>query len=493
MSKPKPDPPEPLSSPLDRYKGYLSPEDYLRLLAVSREPANTAIRVNLLKTNQPDEDIQRWQSRYGWSTKPLPFCPAGRQLLEYATPPSQTLEHRLGYYYIQDAASMLPVALFSPLRKGGLTLDMAASPGGKTTQLTDSTLDHEFVLANDSSASRLQALKIVMQTWGALNFAITNYPGEKLGDWFPEVFDRVLLDAPCSMESLRASPSHPHRPITVSERARLASRQLGLLKSAVKAARVGSEIVYSTCTMAPEEDEAVLSAFIDSHPGVVRVEASPAVGFRAPGLTQFEGVDFDPQVENSLRAWPHLLETNGFFAAKLVKLNPLPASDLVMPSRPFAGTGLVPLTPTELTLVGECLQSLYAFNLKVVLEEYQLQLFRREQNIFFLPVRYLRHFASLPYYALGTPAGRLFGTKFEVSADFVSRFGDQFTSNVWTIPEELVEDWVKGSGLRNLSLEDCQKGSIVAVRDALGRNLGAGKNLPGRLRNLLPNRSIKLV
>src|SRR5690606_15378550 len=104
--------------------------------------------------------------------------------------------------------------------------------------------------------SRLQALRVVLLTWGAANTAITNFPGEKLGVWFPETFDRVLLDAPCSMEGLRVSASHPSRPITPGERERLAARQSALLESAVSSARVGAEIVYSTCTLAPEEDEA---------------------------------------------------------------------------------------------------------------------------------------------------------------------------------------------------------------------------------------------
>jgi len=73
---------------------------------------------------------------------------------------------------------MLPVALFSPSNTPSLTLDMAASPGGKTTQLVDLNQDHGLVIANDASTSRLPALKVVLQTWGSLNTVITNYPGE---------------------------------------------------------------------------------------------------------------------------------------------------------------------------------------------------------------------------------------------------------------------------------------------------------------------------
>lgn len=491
MSKSHHPPTNDFYAPLERYKPYLSPEEFAKLQEASQQPAKTAVRVNLLKSPQPQADLQRWVEAYGWETLPIPFCPPGRMLLNYAKSPSQTVEHRLGYYYLQDAASMLPVSLFNPTRKGNLTLDMAASPGGKTTQLVDTNYDHDFIVANDSSASRLQALKVVLQTWGAVNTVITNYPGEKLGDWFPETFDRVLLDAPCSMESLRVSVSHPHRSITASERQRLASRQLALLESAVKAARLGGEIVYSTCTMAPEEDEIVLDTFFETHPGVIRVEKTVLENVLAPGLNQFENRQFDPQVAKSLRIWPFIFDTNGFFTAKLTKLKPMPSDDLVKPDRPFVSTGLSPLTSSEERVILDHMVKTYEFDLQSCLEEFSLALYQRDKNIFVIPLRYLQHFSNLPYYALGMPAGRLLGSAFGVSVDFVSRFGDAFRKNAWIIPDNLIDEWLTGADLRNFTIEGCQTGSIVAVRDGLGRNLGAGKNLPNRLRNLLPNRNIR--
>ncbi len=94
------------------------------------------------------------------------FCQYAVQILQAEIAPSQTIEHQFGYYYIQDAASTLPVALFNPINKNHLVLDIAASPGGKTTQLIDRSLDRAFIIANDSSASRLSALRVVSQNWG---------------------------------------------------------------------------------------------------------------------------------------------------------------------------------------------------------------------------------------------------------------------------------------------------------------------------------------
>ena len=256
---------------LTRYKAYLSADDFAKLQSVTSQAAPLSVRINLLKNPKPLESLNDWRSRYGWQTKPVPFWNAACQILRSETLASQTVEHRFGYYYIQDAASILPVALFDPIQADQLILDMAASPGGKTTQLMDRSLDKAFILANDSSFSRLNALRVVSQTWGLANYAICNYPGEKIGDWYPNTFDRVLLDAPCSMESLRVSESHPFRVISSSERERLAARQLTLLISAIKACKIGSEVVYSTCTMAPEEDESVINNFINLFPNCIEI------------------------------------------------------------------------------------------------------------------------------------------------------------------------------------------------------------------------------
>jgi len=486
--------PTPISDPnisaLERYAPYLSAEDYQALLTVIHEPAPIALRVNLLKSPDPAQALAKWTNWYGWETSPVPFCPAGFQLKRYNTPPSQTIEHRLGYYYLQDAASMLPAALFSPSNTPSLTLDMAASPGGKTTQLVDLNQDQGLVIANDASTSRLPALKVVVQTWGSLNTVITNYPGEKWGAWFPGTFDRVLLDAPCSMESLRVSPSHPHRSITPDERSRLAARQLALLESAVAATRIGGEIVYSTCTLAPEEDEAVLDAFLKAHPGVIQVEPSPSRQLSAPGLTYFNGKAFDPQVARSLRFWPHLYGTNGFFAALISKIGVMPSSKVKQPTREFASTSLSRLSDSQNNQLCKQVQSLYEFDLEAVLETYQCTLYQRAAQVWLIPEQYLNRFSSLPYAFLGFPLGKLIANKLELSFEMVSRFGDAFNTNIFVLPDEYFHDWLGGADLRGLPLEGIEMGTVVAVRDKLGRNLGAGKALPKRLRNLLPSRSL---
>ena len=169
---------------------------------------------------------------------------------------------------------MLPVELFELDQEAPLILDLAAAPGGKTTHLVSRLQDHGLVLANDASAARLAGLRAALQSWGAINTAVTHYNGERFGGWYPGAFDAVLLDAPCSMENLSPAAGRSPRDISDRERAGLARRQLNLLSSAFQAVRPGGQVVYATCTLAPEEDEAVVDGLLHLYPGQAQVEVA---------------------------------------------------------------------------------------------------------------------------------------------------------------------------------------------------------------------------
>ena len=482
-------PPE-IEAAIERYRPYLSPADYKQLLTAAVTSAPSAVRVNLLKSSNPNQDLETWADRYEWQTSPIPFSTTSRQVLSSQTPPGQTLEHRLGYYYVQDAASILPVSLFSESSTPRLVLDMAASPGGKTTQLIDHNLDQDFVIANDSSASRLSALRTVLQIWGSANHTITNFAGERLGDWFPQTFDRILLDAPCSMESLRVSASHPPRPITADERDRLAQRQLALLISAAKALKPGGELVYSTCTLAPEEDEAVVNALLDLAPNAFQVDTLPLGIPQAPGLTTFQDQTYHKTLENSWRVWPHIFETNGFFAVRLTKVADFYSDATRPPSRPFSATGFVEVPQKQLAVFATQIEDLYGISLIAQLTQSRLILHQRGNSLHLIPKAYIDNFQTLPFHSLGMPFGKVFHGKLALSVDLINRFGNQFSKNIWTIPADTIAQWLTGQDLRNLNFDELKMGSVVVVRDEFGRNLGAGKLSANRLRNLLPNRNL---
>jgi len=119
-----------------------------------------------------------------------------------------------------------------------------------------------------------------------------------------------------------------------------------------------------------------------------------------------------------------------------------------------------------------------------------LSLLRRENAIHLIPQGYLSSFSNLPYNAIGLAAGRYIRDKFEASVGFVLRFGAEFSRNIWTIPEDLVDRWMRGYDIRGVDPIGFELGTVIAMRDNEGNNLGAAKYSSKRLRNLLPNRHI---
>jgi 16S rRNA (cytosine1407-C5)-methyltransferase len=476
----------PLDDSLRRFSKVLTKGEIEKILKLQQEPISMGIRINPLKA-EPYRAMGTLSSRYGWHVAPLSFCDNGWIILASKFPPGLTIEHRLGQYYLQDPSSMIPVSLFNIDQSQPLILDMAASPGGKTTHLVDRTLDRGFILANDASKTRINALRAVLSSWGAINLAVTNFPGEAFGSWYPETFDLVLLDAPCSMENLRPSPSHPQRETTQDERLRLGARQIQLLTSGLQALKVGGQLVYATCSLAPEEDELVIDAVLKNYPDTFSIEdVSNKFTFEAPGLTQFEDSQFSPSLAKTLRLWPHITGMSGFFCALLTKNRPLPVKSLSPPSRDFAHTNLVVANQDSKQKVFQQLFEDFDLDLRSVVDVGNLCLYQRFEQYFLIPNLYLKYFINLPYDYIGMPLGRWVNDLFEPSLAFISRFGHQFMRGKIPLTDEDIEFWTQGRDIRQPETNLTPKGQYLMVTDGEGRNLGLGKLLPKRLRNLLP-------
>jgi 16S rRNA (cytosine1407-C5)-methyltransferase len=476
-----------LAQSLDRFAGILSAEERERILALREQPLPTGIRINPLKAD-PAAAILDLAARYGWDVRPIPFCENGWTIQTAEKSPGTTIEHRMGVYYLQDAASMVPVSLFDLSEPDPLVLDMAASPGGKTTHLVDRTGDRGFILANDGSQGRIPALRSVLSTWGGVNLAVTQYPGEAFGGWFAEIFDRVLLDAPCSMENLRPTPNRPLRETTPDERLRLGERQLALLMSGLQSLKPGGQLVYATCSLAPEEDEAVLNILLDRFPHSLEIQdVSNRLPFKTPGLTQFNGQEYDHSLAHALRLWPHLTGMSGFFTALIQKHDtiPTPAGERP-PARDFRKTGLVRLSDETTKRLNAIIAANYGLDINVILSDFNFCLYERHDLIFLIPQRYMDYFRQLPYEWIGMPIGQLTADDFQPSPAFISRFGHQFTRGKIIISEDTVPQWIAGRDIRYPETAHSPKGQYLLVTDPAGRNLGLGKLLPKRLRNMLP-------
>jgi len=492
MAKDKSEKEQLLEQVLPQYRSYLSDEDYDKLLASIQQPLHTSIRLNPLKTD-PQQAIKTLVNKYEWQVEPIPFCEQGWWVTAAETEPSKTIEHRMGQYYIQDAASMLPPELFDfDDTRRPLILDMAASPGGKTTHLISKINDRGLVIANDASRSRLTALRLVLQNWGAINKVVTNLPGERFADLTPNTFDRILLDAPCSMESLRSLDSHPMRSITTTERESLANRQFKLLESALKTVRVGGQVVYSTCTLSPQEDEAVLNKLMEQYPIEVSIESvTHKLPFNAPGLVSDHMQEFDPQVKNAVRLWPHISNTSGFFAALLTKTDHINTTHSHIRStqnnrKPISTR----LGKKEKINLIEDLQKQYGLDIIKILEDHNASLWIKDKQILIMPEVDLELLNKLSFSNPGLKLGEYHPRGFLLSNEFVSRFYRQCSRSRYILPESTHAQWLRGEDIRRKPLYDFPTGTVVIMVDEQETFLGLGRILSDRLKNLLPKRIV---
>ena len=473
---------------LDEYRSFLSAAEFEQLLQAVQRPLPSAVRINTLKIAVDDARCT-WPAWYGWQVRPVPFCGAGWQVTGESI--AKTLEHKLGFYYIQDAASMLPVEMFSFEQDEPLVLDMAAAPGGKTTHLVCKMGNRGLAIANDANRSRIPPLRAKLQDWGAMNAAITIYPGEQFGSWFPEVFDKVLLDAPCSGESLRAAERHKMQPVSAKEREALHRRQVDLLVSAFHALRPGGEVIYATCSLAPEEDEAVLDALLSLYSHQATIEtADHLLPVPAPALASDGGRVFHPKVRRAIRLWPHLLDTSGFFAALIRKSDSVDARPSQPPVRSLGDAGFARMGQRETASVCDRLLRDYGFDFEAVIERQALALWERGGMIYAIPELFLAHFADLPCVSAGMQVGELDeGTGVIPSHELVARFSAQFAGRRLTLADDRAEVWLGGRDLRGVQTVYVP-GEIILLEDERSRFLGLGKVLDKRIRNLLPRRLV---
>lgn len=470
---------------LTAFQPLLSTEEYTALEVEVEKTLPPAIRVNPFKA--PPGLAQALSARYGWTLTPIPFCEEGYRVQVNDGPTvSAALEHRIGQYYIQEAASMLPVALFD-IEAGdeGLTLDLAASPGGKTTHIVARQNDRGLVLANDSSQGRIQALKVVLQHWGATNTAVTRFAGEKFGSWFPNTFDRALIDAPCSMQGLRTAESHDERPVTEKESRLLALRQTALLTSALQAVKVGGQVVYSTCTLLPGEDEGVVEAVLSKFGHTVElVNAQAKLPYPAPGIQNLDGKAYQADMSRVIRLWPHRYQTAGFFACLLQKTADLDLKTVDAPTHSMEEAGFFELSYSEIDKFVRDFKSWTGYDLSGYLKENQRTLVKRDARLFLFPRLLLEQFRSLPVQSAGMLLGEWEGDVFIPSHEWVLRFGTGCVDCVITLEDEAFTRFCQGEDLEGYADQTNSATEIRVVMDKLGRVAGRGRLMPDRLKNL---------
>lgn len=290
--------------------------DFPAFEAAVRRPLPVTVWANPLRTTP--EEARAWLEAEGLAPEPVAWHP-GAFRLPAGTAPGRLLATLAGLVHVQEEVSLLPVRLLDP-RPGERVLDLCAAPGGKAAQIAVSLGNRGTLVANDGDWRRLAPLGRNLERVGAANAVLTCCDAAG----FPEVggaYDRVLADVPCTCEGTSRKNPEVFEWGGEALRRDTVRVQRAILAKAVRLCRPGGRIVYSTCTYAPEENEAVVSAALEAAgPGGLRLLPARVAGFRgAPGLTEWRDRRFHPDLERALRVWPHANDTGGFFVAVLEK------------------------------------------------------------------------------------------------------------------------------------------------------------------------------
>ena len=300
----------------DRYRKLLG-DRFDEYLKYSLSFLTRSIRVNTVKASI--KDVKKRLVEKGWKLYEIPFCKEGFWV-EHETGRldiGNTREHALGYYYVQEAASMIPPIVLDP-KEDEVILDMCAAPGSKTTQIGQYMKNKGLLIANDLTGNRMKPLGINIQKIGLTNVIIT----KMYGQWFGKKefqFDRILVDAPCSGTGTIRKTLKTLTIWNPNMIERLASTQKKLIVSGFEALKEGGTMVYSTCSTEPLENEAIVSYLLETYDNAKLEEIKMDIK-RSEPILEFEGQKFNPEVKKCLRLWPQDNNTEGFFVAKIRKI-----------------------------------------------------------------------------------------------------------------------------------------------------------------------------
>jgi 16S rRNA (cytosine1407-C5)-methyltransferase len=282
---------------------------------------STAVRVNRLAT-VPAEDILADLRAAMPALAPVPWCTdayfcAGDTGCAGAIPLAER-----GLVYIQNASSLIPVVMLDP-QPGELILDTAAAPGGKAFHIAARTDGKARLWLNDAITPRAGKLRDLAEVYRVSYDNLTSIPAQYLDKELPaETFDRILLDVQCSGEGrIDLRRSDALRFWSEERIERYKYQQTRMLEAAYRLLRPGGTMVYSTCTIAPEENEFPVSQILRRHSDLdVQPVGLDEPNFR-PGLSTWRTDRFAPALRRALRVFP-TNQFEAFFAAKLVKASP---------------------------------------------------------------------------------------------------------------------------------------------------------------------------
>jgi 16S rRNA (cytosine1407-C5)-methyltransferase len=273
------------------------------------------IRVNSLKTDL-HQLTQSLSENYGIEFEIVPGVPNCLKIVKGENKTGKTVQHINGEYYIQSLSSMLPALALKP-DENDIVLDLCSAPGSKTTQLGDMMRNNGTLIANEIALNRVKMLVFNIDRMNLINAGVIHSKGELLGKIYPDHFDKILVDAPCSGLGIIQKKNEINKWWSLERISILGDLQLRLLIAAIKMVKEGGEIVYSTCTLTVEENELIINKVLEKYPVEIIPLELPVQSH--PAFTSYEEMNLHPSLSNARRILPWEINSEGFFIVKLRK------------------------------------------------------------------------------------------------------------------------------------------------------------------------------
>ncbi|NLN98122.1 MAG: NOL1/NOP2/sun family putative RNA methylase [Eubacteriaceae bacterium] len=445
-----------------RMQTLLPQKDFDAFIESYNRPAYKGIRINTLKDPQ-----QKCISHLPIQTYPVPWCPTG-YTIDGDIRPGKNPYYYTGVYYVQEPSAMAAAEALSA-NPGDWVLDLCAAPGGKSAQLSCQLEGKGVLVSNELIKSRVPVLASNLERMGSANGIILNAFPQALADRMPEIFDKILVDAPCSGEGMFRKDPTILKQWSQEAVMRFAGRQRAILDSAYALLKPGGTLVYATCTFSPEENEGTVNHFLKKYPDIHLLPLS----LKGVDLTGFpEAVTpANPELAKTQRLMPHNIPGEGHFIALMQKEGSPSGSPKLNKKKGV----MTKITKTELRQLSD-------FEKDFLTEPLGRNLYKWKDELYQLPQGLEpTWFAGLPVYQMGLHLGTFKPGRFEPSHGFaMHRPAEGFRYQ-----HAISEDDEAYAYLKGHTLPDQANKGWTAVHYR-GYNLGFGKVSGGILKNHYP-------
>lgn len=300
----------------DRMQKLLQNE-YQDFLASYEKERMYGLRFNPLKAVNKSKDC--FLSQMPFELEPVPWTDEGFYYRQDVQPGKHAL-HEAGAYYIQEPSAMAVAEILAP-QPGERILDLCAAPGGKSTHIAGKMMGEGLLISNEIIPGRAKILSQNIERMGISNAVVCNETPERLAEFFPSYFDRILVDAPCSGEGMFRKDETAINEWSPDNVKMCEVRQKMILEKAASMLKPGGVLVYSTCTFSVEENEGLISSFLKAHEefSIEKTELEGIFGYRDKAKIEVWIENPIPGIEHTIRLWPHKIDGEGHFIAKLKK------------------------------------------------------------------------------------------------------------------------------------------------------------------------------